>query len=72
MSWQDTKKTFSLSGGRFPMGFHHNWTILVKNLHSEEVKKSPKERFSLNFLNSFNMRYSCYGRRQIISMWDTV
>lgn len=53
------------------MGFHHNWTILVKNLHSEEVKSSKPKRFSLNFLTSFNVNYSCYGRMQIISVQDT-
>lgn len=62
------QKLQSSSGGRFPMWFHHNCTILVKNLHSEEVKNSKKKIFSLSFLNIFNVNYSCYGRRQIISV----
>lgn len=40
------EKFQSLSGGRFPMGFHHNWTILAQKLHSEEVKKLQKYIFS--------------------------
>lgn len=66
------EKFQSLSSGRFPMGFHHNQAILVKNLHSEEVKNFQKKRFSLNFLTSFNVNYSCYRRRQIISVQDSV
>lgn len=51
------------------MGFHNNWTILVKHLHSEEVKNARKKRFCLNFLNSINTKYSCSGTRQIILVW---
>lgn len=53
------------------MEFHHNWTILVKNLHSEEVKNYEKKIIYLNFQDSFNTNYSCLERRQIISVWDT-
>lgn len=59
------RKFQSLSGGSFPVESHHNWAILVKHLHSEEVK--IPERFCLNFLASFNIKYSCCGSRQIIS-----
>lgn len=50
------------------MGFHHNWTILTQNLHSKEVKNKA---FSLDFLTSFNVNYSCCGEKQIISLCDT-
>lgn len=53
------------------MGFHHNWTFLACNLHSEDIKNCKNKTFSLDFLTSFNVNYSCYGKKQIISVCNT-